>query len=397
VGRDKRCPYKIFNVFSSRFKWSLEPNRLARLLAEKRAAGAELLDLTQSNPTRVGLESNSREILDALTQPQSLVYEPAARGLTPAREAVSAYYDHRVDPRHIFLTASTSESYSFLFKLLADRGDNLLVPEPSYPLFEFLAGLEGIDLVPYRLDYPSWRIDFDSIEEAANAHTRAAIVVHPNNPTGSFAKREEADRLVDLCANRSWALIADEVFSDFGLTSDAQRAPSFAGVSGTLTFVLNGLSKSLALPQMKLGWMIAGGPEPILSQAEERLELIADTFLSVSAPVQWSVPVWLSLREQRQKEIVGRIKSNLEWLITTTANSACHVLPVEGGWSAVIEVPRLMTEEEQVLELLECDGVLVHPGYFFDFPREGFLVISLLPPPEIFREGVGRLIARLGN
>jgi aspartate/methionine/tyrosine aminotransferase len=246
----------------------------------------------------------------------------------PARKAISGYYEGRVDPQHIFLTASTSESYSFLFKLLADRGDNLLVPQPSYPLFEFLAGLEGIELVPYRLDYPSWGIDFDSIEESANPRTRALIVVHPNNPTGSFVKPNEIERLFNLCANRGWALIADEVFYDFELASDAVKAHSFAGASGALTFVLSGLSKLLALPQMKLGWIAASGPEHLLAEAEDRLELIADTFLSVSAPVQWSTPIWLRKRSRR-KRFHERIASNLEWLVAGLERPA--VPRVEGG------------------------------------------------------------------
>jgi len=381
-------------VFSSRFKWNLDTNRLARLLAEKKSAGIEILDLTESNPTRVGFNCKSGDILAALASPEALIYQPQPRGIIAARNAISSYYAGSIDPQHIFLTASTSESYSFLFKLLADRGDNLLVPQPSYPLFEFLAGLEGIELLPYWLDYPSWRIDFDTIEQSANANTRAIIVVHPNNPTGSFVKRDEAARLVNICERRGWGLIVDEVFSDFDLRPDSLRAPTFAGTPAALTFVLNGLSKSVALPQMKLGWIVTSGPQHLLYQAEERLELIADTFLSVSTPVQWGAPLWLQLRESRQDEIRERLRSNLGWLTAATSHTACRVPPAEGGWSAVIEVPRLMSEEEQVLLLLEKDHVLVHPGYFFDFPREGFLVISLLPRPEVFREGIGRLLAR---
>ncbi len=389
-------------MFSKRFKWSLEPNRVARLIEEKKRAGARILDLTESNPTRAGFDYPAEEVLGALIATSAMLYEPDPRGLPLAREAVAGYYAERgfdVDPERIHLTASTSEAYSFLFKLLADQGESVLVPQPSYPLFEFLAALEGVELRPYELQYvhmAGWRIDFDSVEKAIAPNTRAIILVSPNNPTGSFIKLREVERLNAICARRDLALIADEVFGDYIFEDDRSRAGSLASNDSVLTFVMSGLSKALALPQMKLGWIVTNGPAGLRDEAIERLDFIADTFLSVSAPVQHSTRAWLRLRRSMQDQILERVRANLNWLRGATEESPLRLLGVEGGWYATLELPRQFTEEEWALTLLEKDDVLAHPGYFFDFPREAFLVLSLLPRAEIFREAGTRILARVG-
>jgi alanine-synthesizing transaminase len=388
-------------MFSQRFKWDLEPNRFSRLIEEKNRAGARILDLTESNPTRAGFDYPAEEILGALAQAPAMLYEPAPRGLPTAREAVAGYYAERgfdVDPERIHLTASTSEAYSFLFKLLAGQGESVLVPQPSYPLFEFLAALEGVDLRPYELRYvhnAGWRIDFDSVEKAVAPNTRAVILVSPNNPTGSFTKLREVEQLNAICARHDLALIADEVFGDYGFADDESRAESLVSNGSVLTFVMSGLSKVLALPQMKLGWIVTNGPVDLREEAIERLDFIADTFLSVAAPIQHSAPAWLRLRRSMQGQILDRVRANLNWLRDVTEESPFRLLSVEGGWYATLELPRQFTEEEWAMALLEEDDVLAHPGYFFDFPREAFLVLSLLPRAEIFREAVSRILARV--
>ncbi|HWQ32767.1 MAG TPA: pyridoxal phosphate-dependent aminotransferase [Blastocatellia bacterium] len=385
-------------MFSPRFKWNLETNRLAQALAERRNSGAEILDLTESNPTRAGFVYPADEILNALAEPRALRYDPRPQGLLTARQAVAAYYRKRgeaVDPAHICLTASTSEAYSWLFKLLADQGDNVLIPQPGYPLFDFLAALEGLELRPYELAWTQtsgWRVDFDSVRQALNERTRAIVVVTPNNPTGSFIKADELSRLNEICAAHRLALIADEVFADYALDPEASIAPALTAESEALTFVLNGLSKTLALPQMKLGWIITGGPNELRREALERLELIADTFLPVNTPVQCALPAWFELRAAIQAQILDRVRDNYVWLSDAVKDSPCRLLKVEGGWSAPLEVPRFYSEEEWTLRLL-AEGVLIHPGYFFDFHREAFLVLSLLAPQSDFREAVARMLA----
>jgi aspartate/methionine/tyrosine aminotransferase len=388
-------------MFSKRFKWDLEPTRFARLIEKKKRAVARILDLTESNPTRAGFDYPAEEILGALAQAPAMLYEPAPRGLLVGREAVAGYYAERgfdVDPERIHLTASTSEAYSFLFKLLADQGESVLVPQPSYPLFEFLAALEGVELRPYELHYvhtAGWRIDFDSVEKAVAPNTRAIILVSPNNPTGSFTKLREVERLNAICGRYNLALIADEVFGDYGFTDDESRAKSLVSNDSALTFVMSGLSKILALPQMKLGWIVTNGPVGLREEAIERLDFIADTFLSVAAPVQHSAGAWLRLRRSMQDQILDRVRGNLNWLSCVTEGSPLRLLSVEGGWYATLEAPRQFTEEEWAMRLLEEDDVLTHPGYFFDFPREAFLVLSLLPRAETFHESINRILARV--
>ncbi|MEY3284932.1 MAG: hypothetical protein RIR86_2945 [Acidobacteriota bacterium] len=390
-------------MFSSRIKWDLTANRLAGLLAEKRAAGQPIFDLTEANPTRAGLLSAGEQLLTSFATPDILTYEPEPRGLPKARAAVAAYYAQRglaTDVENIHLTASSSEGYSWLFKLLADHGEAVLVPQPSYPLFDFLATLEGVRLIPYQLRYYhhlGWRIDFDSLTAALTPAVRAIILVTPNNPTGSFIKRDELSRLNELCQQQRLALIVDEVFGDYFLTQDSGRVDSLVGNEGALTFVLSGLSKILALPQMKLGWIVSSGPPPLVREAIERLDLIADTFLSVGAPVQHALPHWLDHRPRLQAGILDRVRTNLGLLANHPRLEPNRLLRFEGGWYATLEIPRYLPEEELILHLLDREGLLLHPGYFFDFEREAFLVLSLLPPPPIFAQAVDRLLATIDH
>jgi hypothetical protein len=390
--------------FSSRFdKWNLQTNRLSLLLEEKKQKGVKIFDLTASNPTTAGFDYPTDDILRALTQPQILQYEPNPRGLLSARQAVAEYYRRRgepIEPEQIHLTTSTSEAYTFLFKLLTNPSQNILVPQPSYPLFDFLAGFEGVELVPYQLVYHNatgeWRIDFDALAGAINRQTRAIILVNPNNPTGSFLKRDELAQLIQICAMHQLSLIVDEVFSDYAFSSQPERIETLIGVSEVLTFVMSGISKILGLPQMKLGWIIVNGPEALRRQAQEYLELLADTYLSVSTPVQHAAPKWLELKPVLQSQISKRVKANWAFLQTQLANTTnCRLLRAEGGWYAILQSADFIPEEDLVLTLLDKDNVLVHPGYFFDFAKEGFLIVSLLPQPEIFHEGILRLLIRV--
>jgi len=383
-------------MFSSRLNWSIRANPLARLLAAKRAAGAAFLDLTESNPTSAGFTYPADRILTALADPRSLCYEPAPAGILAARTAVSEYYGGRVDVSRILLTASTSEAYALLFKLLADPGDEVLVPRPSYPLFDFLAALESVRVVEYPLVYHGcWTVDIDALARSLSARTRAVVVVNPNNPTGSYLKKSELAALTDLCRSRDLVILSDEVFSDYALAADPGRISSLVDQSDVLAFSLSGLSKLVGLPQLKLGWIVASGPPLVRQEALDHLELIADTYLSVGAPVQWAAAPLLGLRESMQSQILERVRGNLAFLRSQIgSDSPFSLLEPEGGWYAVIQAPRICSEEEWVLTLLGKDNVLIQPGFFFDFENEAFLVASLLTPAATFREGVRRILAR---
>jgi aspartate/methionine/tyrosine aminotransferase len=390
----------VRSPFSSRLHWDLRPNRLARALEAKRRTGARVLDLTESNPTHAGFAYPSDEILGALADARALVYEPAPAGLHSAQEAVAGYYAARaaaVEPSRILLTSSTSESYAWLFKLLADPGDEVLVPRPSYPLFEFLAQMESVRVVQYPLVYhDGWSIDADALVAALTDRTRAIVLVNPNNPTGSFVKRCELEFLAAVCGDRGIALISDEVFADYPFGPDAERVSTLAGVDGALTFCLSGLSKIAGLPQMKLGWIVIGGPAAMRAGATERLELIADTYLSVGTPVQRALPRLLAAGETVRRQIGARVRENLECLQAAVGNdSPAQVLKVEGGWCATLRIPRTKTEEERCLDLLDYQDVLVQPGFFYDFESEAFLVLSLLTGSGTFREGARRIAGSL--
>jgi alanine-synthesizing transaminase len=387
------------NVFSSRFHWDTRPNRLTRLLAEKRASGRHVLDLTQSNPTRAGL-SYDPSIPATLAAPEGLEYDPSPAGSPAAREAVSAYYAARgiaAEPGRILMTASTSEGYAYLFKLLCDPGAEVLVPRPSYPLFEFLATMESVSVRQYPLAYHGrWSIDIDHLAHEVTARTRAVVVVNPNNPTGSYLKQDELEAIARLCRDRGMALISDEVFSDYDFAPDSRRARTVSAVGDCLAFAMSGLSKVAGLPQMKLGWIVAAGPDSLREDAVAKLEWIADTYLSVSTPVQCAAAALIRAGRQVQQQIRVRTRKNLEWLRGAVAQSALEILHLEGGWYAVVRVPRVRTEEEWVVELLRLHDVLIQPGFFYDFDSEAFLVVSLLTEDSVFREGILRLLVLAG-
>lgn len=381
-------------MFSSRLRWNLNPNPLATLLEQKRAAGTQVLDLTESNPTRAGLDYADDEILRAVATREALVYRPSPAGMREAREAISHYYGRGVSPDRILLTASTSEAYSYLFKLLADPGDEVLIPRPSYPLFDYLAELESVKAAAYPLVYDhGWFIDFGALESLIHARTRAIVIVNPNNPTGSYIKRAELERLGRLCRDHELAIISDEVFSEFALAPDANAVRTLVEFEGALSFSLSGLSKVAALPQMKLGWIVVSGPEELRRGAYERLELIADTYLSAGTPVQCGAAALLATRTSIQEQIRRRTAANLELLNRVVRSTGFGALRVEGGWYAILQVPRVRSEEEWAVELLRRENVLTQPGYFYDFGREAYLVLSLLTPSEVFGEGLKRILA----
>ncbi|MGA9061027.1 MAG: pyridoxal phosphate-dependent aminotransferase [Terracidiphilus sp.] len=377
--------------FSQRTDWHTEESELARARRLRREAGLPIADLTASNPTRCGF-AYPASLLDGLADPRALDYDPQPIGLFHARKAVCAYYAaHGVDldPGQIVLTTSTSEAYSFLFRLLSNAGDEVLILQPGYPLFDFLAALDDVRLKAAPLIYENgWQIDAEGMRRAITPHTRAIVVVHPNNPTGHFTKAREAAELALLCRELDLALIVDEVFLDYGLSVEGTSFAS--GLEGVPVFVVSGLSKVAGLPQMKAAWIVVTGPEQ--EQALARLEIIADTFLSMNAPVQWALADWLTGRTAIRDQIRNRVAANLAALDRQLAAlPAVQRLVLEGGWYAVLRVPAFQPDEQTALALLER-GAGVHPGYFFGMPESGWLVISLLVPESEFRTGVTILI-----
>jgi alanine-synthesizing transaminase len=384
-------------VFSTRLPSNLGPNRLAQAIGEIRRHGRWYIDLTESNPTRAGFGYPS-DLLVALSDGRALKYEPAPFGLSDARCAVAADYQRSgvaVARERIVLTASTSDAYSLLFKLLTDAGDEVLIPRPSYPLFDHLTRMDFVAARPYALEYQGrWSIDFDSLESGLTDRTRAILVVSPNNPTGSFISRDELHHLESICAEREIAIIADEVFADYELEPGAAAAAARpATLRNALSFSLGGLSKSVGLPQVKLGWIAAAGPDHLVENALQRLELICDTYLTVSTPVQIAAPALIERGADVRGAIAARVRANYRQLRQAVASvPSCSVLRADGGWYGVVQVPTLESEEELVIRLLNRDAVLAHPGYFFDFPRESFLIVSLLTPEDAFSEGISRVL-----
>jgi alanine-synthesizing transaminase len=383
-------------LFADRTNWNLEPNRLSEALARHRVAGKPLIDLTASNPTECGFTYDRERILSALADPQSLSYEPEPKGLLAAREVIVGYYADRGDhvaASDMLLTTSTSEAYSFVFRILCNPGDEVLIPTPSYPLFDLLADIQDVRLVRYPLIYDhGWQIDFHALEAALTPRTRAIIVVHPNNPTGHFVKPDERSGLNRICAGRQLAIIADEVFLDFAFSS--KRHLSWVTNSEVLTFTMSGLSKMCGLPQMKVAWLAASGPKDLTTRALERLEVIADTYLSMNAPIQHAIPEFLQQRHEFQRQLMSRVLGNLAELDRQLATQkACSRLEIEGGWYAVLRVPATRTDEEVALDLLEKEGVYVHPGHFYDFPADGYLIVSLIGSEQEFGEGIRRLVS----
>ncbi|MYH29616.1 MAG: pyridoxal phosphate-dependent aminotransferase [Acidobacteria bacterium] len=409
-------------MFSTRVPAAQPVNRLSRIHARLRAQGVDVTDLTESNPTRVGLHYPP-DLLDCLGSSAALRYDPSPRGLPAARQAVASWLSRLprvrrsaaaaasgegadrgrvsgprpVDPGRIALTASTSEAYACVFKLLCDPGDSVLVPQPSYPLLEHLARFEGVKPVPYRLVYHgAWRIDLPALREATGQRARAIIVVNPNNPTGSFLAPDDFESLTSLCRERGLRLIVDEVFNPYPIDPFPGRSRSvLERPADVLTFVLGGLSKAVGLPQVKLGWIAVDGPDGEVDPALDALDLLLDTYLSVSTPVQLAAERLLTAGTSVRDQIRARIAANHRTLVRLVAeHPAAGLLRTEGGWYAVIQVPAVRSEETLALELLKQDRILVHPGYFFDFPREAFLVTSLLPEPERCNAAMARVLAR---
>jgi aspartate/methionine/tyrosine aminotransferase len=382
--------------FSERTNWNLAENELTRAIRQRRASGLELFDLTLSNPTHCGFTYDSAALLAPLHNPEALHYEPNPLGMTTAREAVARYYRDAgasVPPERICLTTSTSEAYSFLFRLLCNPGDEVLVARPSYPLFDYIAKLDDVHLREYPLFYDpnadlssghGWSIDLHTLEASITAKTRAILLVHPNNPTGNFASPRERAALEAICTIHGLALIVDEVFLDYAITT---AQPTFAtGDSGCLTFVLSGISKVCGLPQMKASWITACGPAPLVYAAMQRIEMIADTFLSMNAPVQHALPTWLAARHPIQQQIRDRTRSNLALLDTFLQGTSIQRLALQGGWTAILRVPRTIGGREFVDAALDL-GVLVQPGDFYGL-GEARVVVSLLTPPEIWAAGL---------
>ncbi len=363
----------------------------AAAIREARTAGRELVDLTVSNPTVCGFAYDAEAILAPLASMEAMVYDPDPRGMRFAREAVAGYYgDHLadVDPDDVVLTTSTSEGYGYLFRLLCDAGDEVLVAQPSYPLFDFLADLEDVRLRPYPLFYDyGWWIDFAELERRIGPRTKAIVVVHPNNPTGHATGPEERGRLEEICLRRGLALIVDEVFLDYGLDAGVSLGSFAVGPHPVLTFVLSGMSKIAGLPQMKVGWIAGFGPEGDRRQAMGRLEVVADTFLSVNAPMQRALPVWLAGRHGIQGQILERVRENLRLIVV----SGVEVLRVEAGWSAILRLPQRVGEEEVAEMLLREVGVVVHPGAFYGIAEAGRVVVSLLGACREMEQGMERI------
>lgn len=404
-------------MFASRTRWNTTPNRLAAALETRKQQGRPVLDLTESNPTKAGFQYDYAAIQQALADPAAATYAPHALGLAAARQAVSDYYrEHGVAVpwRRVSLTTGSSEGYSHLFRLLADPGDEILSPIPSYPLLDLLADINDVRLAGYPLLYDhGWQIDLDALAAKITSRSRAIVVVTPNNPTGSVLSALQLSGLVQLACAHGLAIIADEVFADYVWRREqpagaepavaiplgeerCEPALSLAAVDDCLTFTLNGLSKIAALPQMKLGWIVVNGPEELVSAALERAEVIADTYLSVGTPVQHAASQLLKLAKPMREQLLERIRRNLRFLDSCLAEETCPCsrLRAEAGWYAVLRIPNIGSDEDWAVELLEQDGVYVHPGRFFDFTQDGYLVISLIVRPEVFKKGVRKVLAR---
>jgi len=396
-------------MFSTRTNWPLTRNPFTIALDELRSNGTPLLDLTASNPTQCNFHYDSKAILSAFQNPAALTYDPQPKGTLTARQEVARYYldDHHttVDPESIFLTTSTSEAYSYAFRLLANPGDELLLPKPSYPLFEFLAGLQDVHLRPYSLAYAhGWFIDFQSLESAITPRTRAILLVHPNNPTGSYVQPEELTRLNAICKKHNLALIVDEVFLDFPFNSTPRK--TFAANSEVLTFTLSGLSKISALPQMKIAWLAVTGPAAQVRSALDRLEIVADTYLSLNAPAQAALPVLLAQRHSLRPQLLARINENLSYLQSQLrSHPVAELLHAEAGWYATlrysannsIQASVPSSDEALAIHLLRHHHVLLHPGHFYDFPSNTHLVLSLITPQSAFETAVGRTLRELAS
>ena len=383
-------------MFSQRTNWKLVTNKYTQAVEEMRAAGQSFVDLTNSNPTSCGFRYDVAAILAAFHNPKALTYEPEPKGLWSARGEVSRYYkeDHgvAVDPEALLLTTSTSEAYSYVLRLLCNPHDEILVPKPSYPLLDYLGDLQDVPLIPYSLGYArGWFVDFHSLFRALTPRTRAILLVHPNNPTGSFVRAEELARLNELCVERNLALIVDEVFLDYPLKDQPHR--SFVANQDVLTFTLSGLSKIAALPQMKVAWVATTGPDSLKREALQRLEIIADTYLSLNSATQWAFPTLFEQRRSLRPQVLERVRENWAYLkAALSKETACELLEAGGGWYAVLRVRGDRPEEDLAIEILRKTHTLIHPGHFYDFPSDEYLVASLIVEPKSFQEGIFRLL-----
>ena len=380
-------------MFSARTDWPVETNRITQAIERARASGSPLLDLTVSNPTTAGFS------YPQILFPAAPIYDPQSKGLPAARQAISRYYSERTDPckvdsERIFIVPGTSEAYSYIFRLLCDPNGEVLIGAPSYPLLDLLADICDVKLVRFHCFYDhGWHIDFHDLEQRITSRTRAVCLVHPNNPTGAYVKPEDRTRLDALCRRHQLALVVDEVFLDYNVESEPQ--PTFADHSEVLTFTLNGVSKLAGLPQMKLSWLTVSGPHTQVAEAVRRLEIISDTFLSASTPIQLAAAELIASRRPFQRQLLERVRANLAEFDSQirSRTSACNRLLVEGGWYATLRVPNVQSDEELALSLIESDGVIVESGHFFDFPQEGYLVLSLMTPEPMFKDGVRRILA----
>ncbi|MBI3194152.1 MAG: pyridoxal phosphate-dependent aminotransferase [Ignavibacteriae bacterium] len=378
--------------FSNRTSWHCHPNTLSLLLEQKTKRGEKILDLIVSNPTGCGFLFPEEDLLAALSDSRSLKYEPNPRGMLSAREAIVRYYSEKhisIETSKIFLTASTSESYSLIFKLLCNAGEHVLVPRPSYPLFDYLSQVNDVHLRHYDLHYnDEWMLDIQSIRDAINPQTKAIVIINPHNPTGMFLKRHEFEAIKHIAREHSLALIVDEVFIDYAFES-TQEIISTTEESDVLTFTLNGISKSCGLPQMKLGWFVVTGSGLQVTETEERLEILCDTFLSVNTPVQVALPRLLQSGENIRQQICKRITTNYTFLQSLSHHhSLITTYQSDGGWYGILRAPQTQTDEEWAIELLEKRNVHLYPGYFFDFQTEGNLVVSLLVEEDTFKLGI---------
>lgn len=382
-------------MFSSRTDWDFRPNNLTALLLKKRSRGEEIIDLTETNPTRCGFDYNPQLTLEALATRRSLLYEPNPKGLFAARVAIAEWYEQQgthVDPEQIIITAGTSEAYTFLFRLLCNPGESVLLPKPGYPLFDYLCRLHDVVPQHYRLQYDGeWHITASELETFCTEDTKALVVIHPNNPTGSFVKSSERDVLFAVARKHRMPLIVDEVFTPFAFESDVHRIQSFSGTTEALTFTLNGLSKLLGLPQMKLAWIVVSGPDRERGEALRRLEMIADLVLSVGTPIQQALPLLLQDALLMRDQILERVKANAALLRSRFEQTSVTPLHCEGGWNFVLRLPHIRTDEAWALELLQAENVLVHPGYLFDFDLPSCMVVSLLSKLQTFEEGCLRI------
>lgn len=382
-------------MFSGKFEYNTSENKISRLLTEKRKSGVRIYDLTESNPTRAGFDYEAEKILESVYQKGSLEYNPDPKGIPAARKAVKEYYKSaglKVSEENIFLTSSTSEAYSFVFKLLTDPFDEILIPSPGYPLFSFIAEMESVTVKHYTLKYQAenrFRIDIDSIGRQLSPRVKAIVLVNPNNPTGNYLDKEDLTGIISLCKANNIALICDEVFLDFNIDTGCRSKISVVTVYDVLTFTLSGISKICALPQMKLSWIAVNGPDKIREAAKSKLEIISDTYLSAGTPVQIGLSALLKGRHHIQKQIKERIISNYTILKSEFGQDRyISVLNTEGGWYSVLKINIPVNEEKLAYDLLSKHNVYIHPGYFFDFEDEGYAVVSLLTKQHELKKGI---------